>query len=342
MTSHSGMAAAAPIRQPAVGGSFYPARPEDLRAMVDRALEQADDTAARAGRKTDGRRADQATGLAGREAGEPRGDHTAGRAGREAGGRMALGGPRALGGLLVPHAGLVYSGVVAAAAWRLLRAHPSATIVILGTNHHAGWLDGVGVWEAGAWRLPGFDVVVDHDLAAAIVDLGPPFVVDRPAHAREHSIEVQLPFLHAVAPAARIVPLAVSTGTGATAIEAGARLGGLVAQWRQTADVVLAVSTDMAHYPAEADARRVTDRLLPSILAVDPEALAVRERAISVGTTPGIACGMCGIEPAVLGLSALRAARTGHGTALAAATSADAGGPPGRTVGYLAAAFTRV
>ena len=58
------------------------------------------------------------------------------------------------------------------------------------------------------------------------------------------------------------------------------------------------------------------------------------------GGTPGLVCGMCGIEPAVLGLAALRAMGASPGLALAAATSADAGGPPDRTVGYLAVAWT--
>ena len=60
-----------------------------------------------------------------------------------------------LAGILVPHAGLVYSGLVAAAAWRLLRAAPgddaaAPTIVLLGTNHGAAWLNGVGAWDGRA------------------------------------------------------------------------------------------------------------------------------------------------------------------------------------------------
>jgi len=74
-------------------------------------------------------------------------------------------------GLLVPHAGLEYSGRVAAAGWRLLGPIGSAadplTVVILGTNHGAAWLRGVAAWEAGSWRTPLGDVAVDADLARA-------------------------------------------------------------------------------------------------------------------------------------------------------------------------------
>jgi AmmeMemoRadiSam system protein B len=244
-------------------------------------------------------------------------------------------------GLLVPHAGLQYSGVVAAAGWhQLARARPAPTIVLLGTNHAAGWLAGVGVWESGGWLVPTGEIAVDEELAEAIVALGPPFTVDRQAHLAEHSIEVQLPLVQAVSDGARVVPLAVSAGRGPVALEAGRRLGELLAR-RSAAgqSVVLAISTDMAHYPPVAACRQVTDALTPAIVAVDALALIELEDAVRDIGLAGLACGMCGIEPAVLGLAALRAWGARYGSVLDMATSADAGGPDGRTVGYLAARF---
>ena len=188
--------------------------------------------------------------------------------------------------------------------------------------------------------MPSGEVEVDGALAAEVVDLGPPFVIDRDAHRGEHSLEVQLPLLVEAAPGARIVPLAVSAGTGRRAIEAGARLGRLLAAHRSVGDrIVLAISSDMAHYPSADACARATETLLPAILGVDPAALADLEGEMRTRGIRGLACGMCGIEPAVLGLAALRAMGAVSGTKLAAATSADAGGPPDRTVGYLAARF---
>jgi AmmeMemoRadiSam system protein B len=243
--------------------------------------------------------------------------------------------------ILVPHAGLEYSGVVAAAGWRTIAAlEPPATVVMLGTNHTAAWLDGIGIWEAGAWRTPTSEAHVDDELAAEIAALGGPFVVDREAHLDEHSIEVQLPLLVAIAPAARIVPLAVSSGRGDSAIAAGAHLGRLLRAQRERGErIVLAISTDMAHYPTADACRRVTEELLPAILRVDPSALDERERGVRMEGIPALACGMCGIEPALVGLAALREMGLTAGRLLASATSADAGGPPQRTVGYLAVAF---
>ena len=288
-------------RQPAVAGSFYPEAPRALQALVRELL----DGAARLP-------------------------------------VAASPGPDQPVGLLVPHAGLVYSGVTAAAAWRLLEGHGALTVVVLGTNHSAWWLSGAGVWPDGEWATPLGPVAVDTGLAEAIVALGAPFAIDREAHVSEHSIEVQLPLLQTVAPDARLVPIAVSTGRGHAAIDAGRRLGGLLRARRDAGErIVLAVSTDMAHYPGAAAAEAVTDVLLPSLLAVDPAGLASRESAVREEDIPGLACGMCGIEPAVLGLSALRAMGATTVTRLAAATSADAGSRPDRVVGYLALRFDR-
>ncbi len=244
-------------------------------------------------------------------------------------------------GVLVPHAGLVYSGTVAAAGWAtmLLDAASAPTIVVLGTNHSARF-DGVAVFEAGLWRTPLGDVSVDADLAARILALDAPFGGGRLAHRDEHSIEVQLPLLQVLRPEARIVPCSVAAGTGRAAVGAGARLGGLLAGLRAAGeDVLLAISTDMAHYPPHDEAVRVTQRLVPAITAVDGVGLAVRERVETQSGARGMACGMCGIQPAVLGLAALRAMGATGGTVVASATSADAGSAPDRTVGYLAVVF---
>jgi AmmeMemoRadiSam system protein B len=257
-------------------------------------------------------------------------------------------------GLLVPHAGLIYSGVVAAAGWAQLDAQAGVggvtgvargaarapVVVILGTNHGASWLQGVAASSVAAWRVPCGDVPVDEELSAAIVELGPPFTVDDDAHEREHSIEVQLPLLHEVAPGASIVALAVSAGTGHPAIAAGRRLGELLARRRADGTpIVLVISSDMAHYPPAEACEEVTEALWPPIRTLDAVGLASREIALRGARIPGLVCGMCGIQPTVLGLAALRVMGATAGVRIAAATSADADGPRDRTVGYLAVAF---
>ena len=335
MSVPPGLGLPLPARPPAVAGLFYPAHAEELGALVDELVAVSE------------RRHPTPS--------SPR--------------------PASIAGILVPHAGLVYSGIVAAAGWRAARAsmapapptgppepppvgpppvgpasspgpalapaspEPSPTIVLLGTNHGAAWLDGVGAWDGGPWRTPLGEVATDPQLTRAIVDLGPPFAADARCHLGEHSLEVQLPFVARLAPGTRIVALSVGTGTGRRGVEAGSRLGAMLASRREAGErILLAISTDMAHYPAAGVAERVTAVLLPHILAVDPESLADAEAALT-RAEPRVSCGMCGIAPAVLGLAALRAMGARPGIALAAATSADAGGDSRRTVGYLSAVF---
>jgi MEMO1 family protein len=306
--SPRGSVAVSGERPPAVAGTFYPRDAGVLARLVDR---QAADARAQ----------------------RPSTDTVSAR----------------LAGILVPHAGLEYSGVCAAAGWTLLAdtleqsgatAPGPPTIVLLGTVHRAWWLDGVGVWDAGPWRTPLGDVEIDTGLARAVAELGRPFVVDREAHLEEHSLEVQLPFVRRLLPDARIVPLAVAAGTGPAAAAAGMRLGALLAQrGGHGGPVVIAVSTDMAHYPPAAIGERVTEDLAPYILSLDPTGLATAEAEVTGADLPGIACGMCGIAPSVLGLAALRAMGAGDGSVLMTATSADVGAPADRTVGYLAVGF---
>lgn len=308
--------ASAAVRQPAVAGAFYPDTPGRLAPMA-RALLAIGERIGDASRPT------------------------------------AASTPPV--GLLVPHAGLAFSGVVAASAWSRLKVvpdpsmdvapdvrGPGPTVVILGTNHRAAWLNGIAAWPDGSWHTPLGPVPVDEELASAILELGPPFTTDRLAHLGEHSIEVQLPLLQLVAPEARIVPLSVATSVGPAAQEAGRRLGHLLASRRAEGQaIVLAISSDMAHYPAADACEAVTEALLPSILAVHPAGLAARDSALRDGHIPDLVCGMCGIEPAVVGLAALRELGALRAVRLAAATSADESGPSDRTVGYLAVAFDR-
>ncbi len=295
------------VRDPAVAGTFYPDDPGSLDRLLTACLAAADALEA---------------GASG--GGAPRARETA-----------------HLVGILVPHAGMVYSGAVAAAAWRRLAADGPDVIVLLGTNHRASWLRGAGAWDAGTWATPLGQVAIEERLAAAVVALGPPFSIDRAAHLGEHSLEVQLPFVQRLMPGARIVPIAVSAGTGHDAIGAGERLGTMLAARRGEGErIALAISTDAAHYPPAGLAEAVNRRLASPIEAVEAAGVALAEAAIVDEGGPGLVCGMCGIEPTVLGLAALHAMGAERGEVVAAATSADVGAGEDRTVGYLAATFS--
>jgi AmmeMemoRadiSam system protein B len=233
----------------------------------------------------------------------------------------------------------MYSGAVAAASWVSLGADVE-TVLIAGTNHYA-WFDGIGVWPGGAWETPLGPVEVDRAWCDALLALGGPFTAGVAPHEAEHSIEVQLPLLARALPAARIAPFAVSLGSGDACIAAGRRLGRRLGDRLARGErVALVASSDLAHYPAEGLAREVDARVLEPILALDPEGAFDGERALRGRRLPGVACGMCGVEPVTFALAALREAGAGRSRLLAHATSADVpGGDPDRVVGYAAVLF---
>jgi MEMO1 family protein len=284
-------------RAPAVAGSFYPADPARLRAMVEELM------------------------IAARRTPKPA--------------KLV---PTAVLGLLVPHAGLVYSGAVAALSWALAGEMGPATIVLAGTDHQAS-ARGVGVWTGGPWQTPLGEVPIDDDLATRIAALGPFFAADTDAHLSEHSLEVQLPLLAAACPAARIVPLAVSPRLEAHA-QAGLLLGRLLARRRAAGErILLVASSDMAHYPPARVCEVADAELLEPLLRLNADALNGLDAKLRRDMLPGLVCGLCGIDPVRVTLAALAEMGAVRGILLGAATSADAGGDPRRTVGYAAAAF---
>lgn len=195
--------------------------------------------------------------------------------------------------LIVPHAGYIYSGRIAARTY--LAGSLADRIVILGPNH-TGEGEAIAVQAEGAWRTPLGDAPIDAPLAGAILERVPRARVDAAAHRREHSIEVQVPFLQHLRAGFRFVPICVGTHDLAALLDLGR---GLAEAIRGTNErVLLVLSSDMTHYePADEAERR--DRLaLDRILALDPPGLlnVVREERIT----------MCGVAPAVAGLEAAR------------------------------------
>lgn len=147
---------------------------------------------------------------------------------------------------IVPHAGWMFSGPTAAKVFTSIRQKAApATFVIFGAVHVWG-VDVAAVYPDGAWETPCGPVPIDAALAAQMLDtLGPELVrADPSAHAREHSIEVQVPFLRHLFPGAKLVPIMVSPGTSAGRL--GQQLGTLLAESDES--VMVLGSTDLTHY----------------------------------------------------------------------------------------------
>ncbi|MEO8585980.1 MAG: AmmeMemoRadiSam system protein B [Acidobacteriota bacterium] len=221
--------------------------------------------------------------------------------------------------LVVPHAGTVYSGPVAASAYARLRPHAAsiARVVAFGPVHRVA-VRGSAVPAADAWATPLGEVPIDAALRPRAVARGAA-VDDRP-HTPEHALEVQLPFLQRVLGAAfTFLPVAVSElSAGATA--------DLIDEFLGEAGTLVLVSTDLSHYHDLATARRLDRRTADTILACEPGKLSDEDA--------------CGFYP-LRGLMELAGRRKLSIELLDLRTSGDTAGDPESVVGYGAFSLTK-
>jgi hypothetical protein len=162
---------------------------------------------------------------------------------REAEGASGL--PETLFGGIVPHAGWVFSGTLAARTLAALHAsRPLKTVILFGADHTGSVTLGE-VYDSGSWATPVGDVPVDESVAAALIESSDLLRSNPRAHDREHSLEVQVPLLHVLAPEAKIVPIAVPPTE--TAIEIGRAVGKKLSQDDDALPRIVG-STDLTHH----------------------------------------------------------------------------------------------
>lgn len=231
--------------------------------------------------------------------------------------------PRAI---IAPHAGLMYSGPVAAHAYQVVRGCAYDAVVLVGPSHFVGF-DGVSVWPRGAWESPLGSILVADDLASSLASARPLVHENRSAHAREHSLEMQLPFVARLLPGVPIVPLLMGYQTRATAEQFGDALAGAV----RDRQVLLVASSDLSHYHDARAAGALDAVVMRHVEALDDEGLM---RALE--QEPGHACGG---GPMVAILRAARALGATRSRVLRYADSGDVSGDKNAVVGYMAAAI---
>jgi AmmeMemoRadiSam system protein B len=227
---------------------------------------------------------------------------------------------RFIGGV-VPHAGLMYSGHVAAAFYG--RAELPKRYIILCPNH-----TGVGHFAAinrdGDWRTPLGSVPVDTPLADALLSKTRLLGDDWKAHAREHSLEVQLPFLQQLVGNFTFVPICLAAPNYAFCVEIGNAIADVVGD----APIGILASSDLNHYENQESTLRKDQVAIDQILALDPESLwrVVEEEDIS----------MCGFIPTTTMLIAAKKLGARSASLIKHATSGDINGDYSHVVGYAA------
>jgi MEMO1 family protein len=233
--------------------------------------------------------------------------------------------------IMVPHAGIMFSGPVAAYAYKAAAAHDYDLAVLVGPSHFVGF-EGVALYPEGEFATPLGPASIDAAAAASIARAR--IVRSLPeAHAREHSLEMQLPFIKRLLPGVRIVPLLMGDQDRRT-IEA---LADALVQAVPSQRTLLVASTDLSHYfDATAAATldgavqdRVEDFDVEGLLSLF-ESYPAAERGRHVG---------CGIGPAISVMMAARARGAREARILKYGHSGEISGDYEGVVGYLAAAM---
>lgn len=271
------------VRLPAVSGTFYEADPGLLRRQVESCFEH------------------------------PLGP---GRRPHPWGNRRVL-------ALVVPHAGLVYSGPVAAHAYLRLADGQEPDIVIIIGPDHTGAGPAAAASPHAIWRTPLGDLVTEHPVREALRDRG--IALDARGHKTEHSVEVQLPFLQVLGYRGPIIPI-VMADQGPDTV--GVLTDAITAAVADLAVTCIA-STDLSHYLPQDQALRADQAVLSALSSGDGGRLleVVARRPAS----------MCGAGPAAVALESARRLGGGMVEVLRYATSGETGGDSHSVVGYAAA-----
>ena len=224
--------------------------------------------------------------------------------------------------IISPHAGYIYSGKVAGSVY-------SSTIlpdtyVLLGPSH-VYMESRIAMMRQGTWRTPLGDVPVNENLAEMINNAAPSIREEDEVHTKEHSLEVQLPFLQFLKKKLTIVPLCISYYADYNDLEElGKAVAKSIREFRK--DTLIIASTDMSHQETQAVAKDKDYKAIQQILSLDPRKLVdtVKKENIS----------MCGFQPTATALIAAKELGASKATLVQYQTSGDVTADYDQVVGY--------
>ncbi|MDK2956331.1 MAG: hypothetical protein PWQ57_1827 [Desulfovibrionales bacterium] len=229
--------------------------------------------------------------------------------------------------LVSPHAGYAYSGPTAAAAYTLLKGRHYDTVVILGPSHQYPF-EGFSVYDHGPFRTPLGDVPLDADFIEKLKQANASVRYEPGAHAREHSLEIQLPFLQSTLKDFKLVPLVI----GAAGVVQCRALAEALVRCSAGRSVLLIASTDLSHYHEAAVAEKMDATLAKCVELFDPACLAAK-----LGSGE---CEACGAAPLLTVMYAAAKLGANEAKILELTHSGRITGDNNRVVGYLSAALS--
>jgi MEMO1 family protein len=225
-------------------------------------------------------------------------------------------------GCILPHAGYIYSGKVAALT--LSQIDIPERVVLFGPNH-TGLGAPFSLMPKGVWGSPLGDIRIDSDLAELILRYSRHIKEDYLAHAKEHSLEVELPVIQYFKNDFEIVPIAFLSDNLDILIEEGVNIAKAIKDY-SAYRVLLVASSDMTHYEPEAKVKDKDNQAIEAILSLDEKKL--MERVASFNIT------MCGYAPVIAMLSCVKELGASKGKLVAYQTSAETSNDKSSVVGY--------
>ncbi|MEN3047284.1 MAG: AmmeMemoRadiSam system protein B [Candidatus Caldarchaeales archaeon] len=233
--------------------------------------------------------------------------------------------------LISPHAGYVYSGPVAAHGYlELSKRRRPRTVVVVGPNHYGIGSD-VSIYPGGKWSTPLGDIEVDVELVSRLAAASDVFTLDEVSHEREHSIEVQVPFIQFVyGEGIKFVPVCMLDQTKEAAIEVGRALAAAV---ERPEEVAVIASSDFTHYEPHEEAVRRDSAVISRILNLDVDGFYRTMREVDAT--------LCGYGPIAAVIQYAKLKSFTRARLLKYATSGDTGGDRSSVVGYASIAFDR-
>jgi AmmeMemoRadiSam system protein B/AmmeMemoRadiSam system protein A len=230
--------------------------------------------------------------------------------------------------LISPHAGYRYSGQVAAYAYKILEKQKFATVVVIAPSHRS-YFRGVSVYDRGGYRTPLGVVPLDRELISALEEREGRIRYVPEAHAQEHSLEIQLPFLQVLLPGFKLVPLIMGNQDFVTCQWLAEALGDCIKEKNRS--VLVVASSDLSHFHPYQQARKLDQVVLDRVGEFDP-------RGLSDSLAEG-KCEACGGGPMVTAMLTARRLGAKNSQVLHYANSGDVTGDHSSVVGYMAAAL---
>jgi AmmeMemoRadiSam system protein B len=220
-----------------------------------------------------------------------------------------------------PHAGYIYSGMVAGSVYS--RIQIPENVIIIGPNH-----SGIGapasLMAEGEWEMPFGNVQINTELSQLILEQSQYLRNDAAGHLREHSLEVQVPFLQYLKSDFSLVPISLMRMDCKICEDAGNAIAQAIKQYKE--DVLIVASTDMSHYLSHDYATKMDRKAIDEVLALNPKGLYDTVKANDIS--------MCGFIPTTIALIASKLLGAKEAELVDYRTSAEVSGDYKHVVGY--------